>query len=301
MRKRFYSLKKAVQAVFGETLQVVGYKPVYGGDINQAYQMTLSDGSVFFMKCNGIRNYDFFRAEEEGLEALRAPGVIGVPRPLAVGTDESQGISFLLMEFLQPAKKIRNYWEVFGRELALLHRAGTSGLVSENGALCFGFQSDNYLGASRQMNTPKACWTEFFRDCRLRPQMRMAEKKLDIETERKCEVLLDRLDTILAEPEFPSLLHGDLWSGNAFCGPDGKAWIFDPAVYVGNFEAELATTELFSRYPDTFYQAYNEVNRIDRGYEERKNLYNLYHMLNHFNLFGGAYLRSVRQILNHYV
>lgn len=91
MRKRFYSLKKAVQAVFGETLQVVGYKPVYGGDINQAYQMTLSDGSVFFMKCNGIRNYDFFRAEEEGLEALRAPGVIGVPRPLAVGTDESQG------------------------------------------------------------------------------------------------------------------------------------------------------------------------------------------------------------------
>ena len=112
--------------------------------------------------------------------------------------------------------------------------------------------------------------------------------------------MMERLDFYLPEPEFPSLLHGDLWNGNAVCGPDGKAWILDPAAYVGHFEAELAMTELFGGFPSAFYAADNEVNPIDGGYRDRRDLYNLYHLLNHLNLFGGAYLISVQRILDRY-
>ena len=117
---------------------------------------------------------------------------------------------------------------------------------------------------------------------------------------RQCDRLLDRLDSWLSEPDFPSLIHGDLWSGNAISGPDGKVWIIDPAAYVGHFEAELAMTELFGRFPAAFYQAYREVNPIDSCYRDRRDLYNLYHLLNHLNLFGGSYLSSVRQVLDRY-
>ena len=164
----------------------------------------------------------------------------------------------------------------------------------------FGFEADNYIGASPQRNTPTADWLTFFRNCRLLPQFKMAERYFDPGTRRQCGRLLDRLDSRLTEPEFPSLLHGDLWSGNAVCGPDGKAWILDPAAYVGHFEAELAMTELFGGYPPAFYEAYREVNPIDSGYRDRRDLYNLYHLLNHLNLFGGSYLSSVQRILDRY-
>ncbi|MCD8020916.1 MAG: fructosamine kinase family protein [Clostridiales bacterium] len=315
----YQSLENAITTSFGNNVRIVSRKSVYGGDINQAYRLTLSDGTSVFMKSSTIKNADFFRAEKEGLEALRMSGTIGVPRPLAVGVDDSLKISFLLMDYLHATPKITNYWEVFGRELALLHRADVfhrepaflsrteaAGLVADEPIEGkdygrFGFRSDNYIGASPQMNTPKPDWITFFRDCRLRPQLEMAAGSLDKGLRKKCDSLLDHLDSFLAEPEFPSLIHGDLWSGNASCGPDGKAWIFDPAVYVGHFEAELAMTELFGRYPVTFYASYHEVNRIDSGYEDRKDLYNLYHMLNHFNLFGGSYLGAVRQIVRRYV
>lgn len=297
---KYTSLESAVTAVFGEGVRVADRQPVYGGDINRAYRLTLTDGSSVFLKCNGVKNVAFFQAEEAGLLALRRPGVIGTPQPLAVGVDEPKGIAFLLMDYLEAAPKRSDYWETFGRELALLHRAETAGLAAEDGSLRFGFREDNFIGATRQWNTPKASWVEFFRDCRLRPQIQMAERSLDAGMRARCERLLDRLDTYLPEPEFPSLLHGDLWSGNASCGPDGKAWIFDPAAYVGHYEAELAMTELFGRNPAAFYDAYHEVNPIDRGYEGRKDLYNLYHLFNHLNLFGSSYLSSVRRVLSRY-
>ena len=105
----------------------------------------------------------------------------------------------------------------------------------------------------------------------------------------------------MPEPDQPSLLHGDLWSGNYIAGNDGRAWLIDPAVYVGNSEADLAMTELFGRFPQSFYDAYSEVNRIDSGYRERRDFYNLYHLLNHLNLFGPGYLPSVLSVINHYV
>ena len=294
------SLDAAIVTLFGDGARIAGRRPVYGGDINRSYCLSLSDGSALFIKCNTVKNLPFFTAEAQGLAALRSTGAIGVPNALAVGTDQTQGVSFLLMEYLESAPRVSGYWKIFGRELAALHRNHCSKLASSDGSLPFGFAADNYIGASPQKNTPAADWLTFFRDCRLLPQFKMAERYFDPGTRRQCERLLDRLDSRLTEPEFPALIHGDLWSGNAVCGPDGKAWILDPAAYIGHFEAELAMTELFGGFPPAFYEAYREVNPIDSEYRERRDLYNLYHLLNHLNLFGGSYLSSVRQILNRY-
>ena len=269
------SLDAAVVKLFGDSVRIAGRRPVYGGDINRSYRLSLSDGSTLFMKYNTVKNLSFFTAEAQGLAALRGMDAIGVPNALAVGTDQTQGVSFLLMEYLESASKVSGYWEVFGRELAALHRSDCSNLSSTDGSLPFGFAVDNYIGASPQKNTPAADWLTFFRDCRLLPQFKMAERYFDPGTRRQCMRLLDRLDSRLTEPEFPSLIHGDLWSGNAVCGPDGKAWILDPAAYVGHFEAELAMTELFGGFPSAFYQAYREANPIDSGCRDRRDLYNL--------------------------
>ena len=300
------SIDQAVTTLFGTNTHIDSKRPVYGGDINESYCLTLTDGSALFMKCNTLKNYSFFEAEAKGLEALRETGTIGIPRVLAIGADKKKRNSFLLMEYLESAPKIPGYFEVFGRELASLHRADCTRYVAADdrpaeSALFFGFAWDNYIGATPQINTPKENWLTFFRDCRLLPQIKMADRYLDSRTRKQGGMLLDHLDSYLVEPEFPSLLHGDLWSGNAICGPDGKAWILDPAAYVGHFEAELAMTELFGGYPDSFYGAYHEMNPIDSGYQDRRDLYNLYHLLNHLNLFGGSYLNSVQRILKKYV
>lgn len=287
------TLEEAIAAIFGD-VRIIGKQPVYGGDINRAFRLTLSDGRAVFMKSNAPKNLSFFEAESKGLEALRQTDAIGVPKVLGFGTDKS--LSFLLLEFLDPAPKINGYWETFGRELAALHRANCRHLA-EN----FGFPEDNYIGATPQKNTPMTRWVDFFRECRLLPQIEMADRYFDTNTRKLCAKLLDNLDGYLPEPEFPSLLHGDLWSGNSAPGPDGKAWIYDPAAYVGHHEAELAMTELFGRCPETFYRAYSELTPIDSGYNDRRELYNLYHLINHLNLFGGSYLGSVQQILRRYV
>ena len=294
------SLNEAITLLFGENLRIVSKRPVYGGDINESYCLSLSDGTAVFMKCNTIKNLSFFIAEANGLEALQTTNAIGVPKPLAVGTDKSQRISFLLMEYLETTSKLTRYWEIFGRELAMLHRADCSKYVEAGVGRPFGFKQDNYIGASPQINTLKENWIAFFRECRLLPQVRMAERYFDSKTRKQSMKLLDHLDSYLTEPKFPSLIHGDLWSGNAICGPNGKAWILDPAVYVGHYEAELAMTELFGGNPTSFYEAYNELTPIDNGYHDRRDLYNLYHLLNHLNLFGATYLSSVQRILNKY-
>lgn len=299
---KYDSVKALVKAVYGEDVSITRTDSVAGGDINLAYRVSLSCGENIFVKTNSVRNADFFTAESEGLTALRAAGKIGVPRILGWGIDRRKGYSFLALEYIDSSPRIRLYWETFGHELAELHRTETEELVKREtdgaGGGIYGFSGDNYIGATPQNNHPAAKWTDFYRDCRLLPQIALAERYLSAQVRKKADRLLDHLDTYLREPEFPSLLHGDLWSGNMLCGPDGKAWILDPAVYVGDFEADLAMTQLFGSLPERFYAAYSEVNPIDReGYRERKKLYDLYHMLNHLNLFGTTYLGSVVGII----
>ncbi|HEX6157170.1 MAG TPA: fructosamine kinase family protein [Burkholderiales bacterium] len=209
-----------------------------------------------------------FAAEADGLEALRP--YARVPRVLDRGIEN--GTAFILLEHLDLERG--GDYAALGRMLAALHR--------QTGPR-FGWARDNYIGLSPQQNAWCDSWSEFWRERRLRPQAERAGVRID----------LDRIE--LHQPP-PSLLHGDLWSGNAGFTAEGPV-IYDPAVYYGDREADLAMTELFGGFPRAFYDGYNEVFPLPDGYERRKHLYNLYHLLNHLNIFGGSYLGQVNATL----
>ena len=294
----YTSLASALVELFGTSVAITQTDRLSGGDINKAYGLTLNTGDHIFMKANAKSNADFFTAEAAGLQAIAATKTIGTPRILCTGTDngEDVGYSFLLLGFIKSAGKRKDYWETFANELAELHKADTSEITTG-----FGFYQDNFIGAGQQKNTPSSKWIDFYRECRLAPQFKRADSYFTSEDRTKITKLLDRLEDFLLEPEAPSLLHGDLWSGNVMCGPDGKAMLIDPACYVGHREADLAMTELFGGFPAEFYQAYSEAAPLQPGYEDRRDLYNLYQLLNHLNLFGPTYLGPVLSIVSEYV
>nr|MCR5357788.1 fructosamine kinase family protein [Lachnospiraceae bacterium] len=243
--RSYDSMEQAVKACFGENVSIVKRSYVGGGDINDSSCLHLSNGERIFIKSNTLDNKSFFDAEEKGLEAIRSTGTIGTPRLICKGVDMGLRCSFLMMEMITPAGKVRDFWKTFGHELAAMHKADTGAFLTGGK---FGFSSDNYIGASKQKNSPKDTWTGFFRDCRLEPQFEAAWSYFDRGTAQAMIRLLDKLEDILSEPERPSLLHGDLWSGNYIVGNDGKAWLIDPGSYVGHAEADLAMTELFGRF-----------------------------------------------------
>ncbi|MCR4689956.1 MAG: fructosamine kinase family protein [Lachnospiraceae bacterium] len=283
----------SLRDLFGSSVTITAKCPVSGGDINNAFALTLSDGRKVFLKENANASEDFFAAEAKGLEALGASGVLAVPRVLAKGSRKDS--LFLLLSYIREGARKKDFFYDFGRRLALLHKADTAAFT---GGSRFGFSSDNYIGASRQINTLTDSWTDFFRQYRLKPQVESAWGYFDSSAKKKIGSLLERLDKRLEEPQYPSLLHGDLWSGNYMVTEDGEPALIDPAVYVGNREADLAMTQLFGGYPDAFYAGYADEAGIPYGYNERCELYNLYHMLNHLNLFGRAYLHGVQSIIN---
>ena len=281
-----------VHRIWGEKINISAVRAVSGGDINSAFLMLLSDGTRIFLKENSKENKGFFRAEAAGLDAIRKTGAIRVPEVIEVGTQGDN--AYLLMEYMDPAPKKRDYWERFGRQLAGMHKADTAEWTP--GGL-YGFTGDNYIGAGRQINRTMPLWVDFFRECRLEIQYKKAYDYFDASSRKAMQGLLDRLDRYLIEPAFPSLLHGDLWGGNFVTGPDGYACLIDPAVYVGHAEADLAMTELFGGFAPAFYDAYREVNEVLPGYADRREIYNLYHLLNHLNLFGGSYYGAVMRIV----
>lgn len=295
------SFAKALVSLFGTSVSVIHTDRLTGGDINKAYGLTLNTGDHIFMKANAKENAAFFTAEAAGLSAIESTHTIKTPEILCTGTDDGEevGYSFLLLRFIESAEPKKDYWELFARKLAALHKADTASILDSPSK--FGFFQDNYIGAGPQSNAQKDSWISFFRECRLAPQFKRAESYFSAEERSKITKLLDKLDDFLTEPAKPSLLHGDLWSGNVICGPEGKAMLIDPAAYVGHAEADLAMTELFGGFPEKFYSAYREANRIEKGYEERRDLYNLYHLLNHLNLFGKNYLAPVLSIIEEYV
>ena len=294
----YNTLSEAVSSCFGSSVTIKDQAYVSGGDINDARCLLLNNGEKIFVKSNSISNKGFFEAEETGLDAIAATNTLQVPRLLFRGVDEASGRAFLAMEYISGADRVQDFWEEFGQSLAAMHLADTSRLVSGGK---YGFDTDNYIGATRQINSPMESWIEFFRECRLEPQFRMAEGYFNKAIIKDIIRLLDKLPELMIEPRCPSLLHGDLWSGNYIVGNDGRAWLIDPAVYVGHAEADLAMTELFGRFPESFYSSYSAVNSIDPGYNDRRDLYNLYHMTNHLNLFGDTYLQAVISIIRYYV
>lgn len=297
--KYFPSLEHALASLFGEDISISKSRRMFGGDINEAYELMLTNGTHVFLKANTKKDASFFAAEAAGLLSIAQTSAIGTPHILCYGENAGKfGHSFLLMEFIERADKTKDYWKIFAYELAAMHQADTSDFVTDGK---YGFLHDNYIGAGRQINTAHESWIDFFRDCRLKPQFDAASHYFDMEDRKRIGRLLDTIDQFLVEPEHPSLLHGDLWSGNFLTGADGKAWLIDPAVSVGHAEADLAMTELFGGFPKVFYDAYRDAAPMQPGYEHRRDLYNLYHLLNHLNLFGPSYLASVKRILAEYV
>lgn len=289
------SLDDVTEKVYGAGVSVSARRRVSGGDINDAYLISLSDGQKVFLKENSASNEDFFRAETEGLDTIAQTGAIGVPCPHAYGT--CGGKSFLLMEYIGSAREARGFWEDFGHALSTLHMADTKPYT---GTGRYGFIHDNYIGAGPQDNSVKDTWVDFFRECRILKQFERAKDMLPGEDAASIERLMSHLSDYIPEPDRPSLIHGDLWGGNFITGPHGQAMLIDPAVYVGSAEADIAMTQLFGGFAHAFYDSYKESGLIKPGYSDRRDIYNLYHMLNHVNLFGPMYLGSVHNLVSRY-
>ena len=287
------TLEDAVSRLFGRGVSVHASRNLGGGCINRASAVTLSDGTVVLVKENAGTPRDLFETEARGLQVLHdAPGP-RVPRPLACHAGEDG--QFLITEYVSSGARRPNFFEIFGRQLATMHRETTwSG---------FGFDTDNYLGATRQVNSPTTSWIEFFRDHRLGYQIDLAEGlgHANRTMSRAVRGVMERLNDLILEPDKPALLHGDLWAGNYMVGEAGEPVIIDPAVYYGHPEADLAMTELFGGFSPPFYDACMEGNPLEPGYATRKEVYNLYHMLNHLNIFGSGYAGSVMAIAERFV
>ena len=289
------SLNEAVEIVRGEGVSVLERRAVFGGDINRAYALTLSDGGVIFMKANSRQMLPMFEGEAEGLDFIRQTHTLRSPEVLALGTDGN--ISFLLLEFIPSGPGSRKASEELGLGLARMHQADTSAFVKGGK---YGALHDHLLGSGIQDNTPMDSWVTFFTECRLRPQFEKARSWFDAQEWKSIQSFLSRLDRYLTEPERPSLMHGDLWGGNYMVDDQDHPWLIDPAAYVGHAEADLAMTELFGGFDSSFYAAYESAFPLDPGYPERRDIYNLYHLVKHLNLFGRGYLSSVRSVLRRY-
>ena len=254
---------------------------------------SLGDGAArCFVKSAVLHHAPLLDAEADGLAALRATRTVRVPAVLAGGGDGP--LRWLALEWL-PLRPARDAGAALGRALAALHRApAPRGPAGDR----YGWALDNYLGGTPQPNGWSSTWTAFFRDRRLAPQLaRAAANGYDGGLQRSGERLLAALETLLDGHEpAPSLLHGDLWSGNAGA-VDGDGVVFDPAVYVGDREADVAMTELFGGFGREFHAVYRDAFPLDHRYPLRRDLYNVVHLLNHLNLFGDAWLVRCEQAI----
>lgn len=279
-------LSTAISDATHRRFEVRGATSVGGGSINEAYRLEGTDGARYFLKLNDFRHLTMFVAEAAGLEAIAATNTICVPRPIVHGS--ASGQSYLVLEHLELSS--RGDAKLLGEQLAALHRCTS---------FRYGFTHDNFIGTTPQPNTWTNDWVTFWRERRLDFQLRLAEQNgYGGQLQRLGEKLMDTLPAFFENytPQ-PSLLHGDLWSGNHAFLVDGTPTIFDPASYYGDRECDLAMTELFGGYSADFYTAYRAAYPLDAGYATRRDLYNLYHILNHANLFGGGYARQAEQMM----
>ncbi|HEX6640819.1 MAG TPA: fructosamine kinase family protein [Thermoanaerobaculia bacterium] len=260
-----------------------------GGCISETARVRTSAGTDLFLKWSGGEQHPgMFTAEMRSLEALAATNTLRVPRVLAVedSIDDHDAPRFLLLEWLEPGPARELSWERLGTGLASLHRAPSRDR--------FGADHDNFIGTLRQSNRSTADWPEFWRERRIRPQLELAFANgwFDSGEVRRFDALLAALDDILspAAGDGPSLLHGDLWSGNLHVLASGEPALIDPSSYVGHREVDLAMTHLFGGFDDAFLRAYGEAWPLEAGYERaRRPVYQLYYLLVHANLFGGSY------------
>jgi protein-ribulosamine 3-kinase len=266
---------------------LINAQPLAGGDINSAYCLQGTDKS-YFVKLNHADTLAMFAAEAAGLKELAATRTVRIPSPIIYGTAAEQ--AFLVLEYIEFGASSKTSNRLFGQQLALLHQQQQP---------YFGWHRNNTIGSTPQPNSSHGDWIEFWRIQRLQHQLKLSAAKgyggsLQTSGEQLCDKLALFFDGY--QPH-PSLLHGDLWGGNAATDKQGKPVMFDPACYYGDREADIAMTELFGGFSQDFYAAYQAICPLDQGYNTRKSLYNLYHILNHLNLFGSGYLRQAENMI----
>ena len=257
-------------------------KLLSGGCINQGYQLFGSNIS-YFIKLNRADLLSMFNSEAEALREIASTLTIRVPQPITTGITDNY--SFLVLEWLEPDREIQGNWTKMGENLAHLHSIS----VGKN----FGWQQDNNIGTTPQINHFSSCWADFFANGRIGYQLKVSRGIFGDK-----EIIVQSVKSALNDHQpSPSLVHGDLWSGNAYFSSDGEPTILDPAAYYGDREVDIAMTELFGGFPADFYQGYNRVAPLEHGYPQRRDIYNLYHVLNHFNLFGGNYQMQAQNMI----
>lgn len=292
-------LPAALHAALCESLGAEPLRAVAlsGGMINRAARVETKDGPVF-VKWNDGAPPGFFAAEAQGLETLRAVNKLRVPSVLAMLDTAVRSASsappYLALEFIQerPPSDPDFFAQLFGAQLAALHLEAVSPFAA------YGLEYDNYLGSHVQINTPHQCWSDFYRDCRLLPQIDLARQKglLPPDRERAVMHVVEHLESLLAGLESrPALLHGDLWGGN-FLVATNEPVVIDPAIYYGDREIEIAYIELFGGFPAGLIQAYQAAYPLDGEYARRRPLHQLYPLLVHLNHFGETYGPHVERV-----
>lgn len=282
------AVEQAIRTRTGNAFRIAAAHPVGGGSIHTALRVEDRSGAACFVKLADAGSAAMFAAEVDGLAAIAASGSFRTPAVIACGTAGAH--AFLVLEHLElrPLQSAADGVR-FADALVRLHR--------DRGER-FGWHRDNFIGRTPQPNTPHANWAHFFVEHRLRPQFALARAQgFDAELHRQGERLFDRVPALFLDyrPQ-ESLLHGDLWHGNAALLADGTPVVFDPAVHRGDRESDLAMSELFGGFPSSFYAEYRLSWPLHEDYEQRKLLYSLYHMLNHLNLFGRAYQREALRL-----
>lgn len=282
-------LQEAVSE-FSSTLKIEASMSVSGGDINACFELKTNQGRLFAKVNDPVRYPRMFESEYSGLQLLRAKTRFAVPEPLHVFSFNHHAV--LLMEYLDFFPSSSSFWDDFGIKLAEMHLVG-----GEN----FGLDSDNYIGSLPQKNTYATSWGDFFKESRILPMLQQARESglLNKKDEKGLEQICSKLHAFFPK-EPPSLLHGDLWSGNAMSGPAGEPIIFDPAVYYGHRYMDLGMTLLFGGFDQRMYHAYNEVFPLSRDWEVGVQVANIYPLLVHLNLFGASYVSQLRTIVKRY-
>ncbi|MFM7423743.1 MAG: fructosamine kinase family protein [Elainella sp.] len=281
-------ISRATQQPF----QISHRRSVGGGSVNQAYAVSGVVAGLgeraYFVKLNQADRLSMFEAEALSLQQIAASQTVRVPQPICWGlAGEGRPQSYLVLEWLELGYGDDAAWSKLGQNLAAMHRVT---------APAFGWQQDNTIGFIPQRNRWTADWSEFFLTQRLGYQFELAQQRGGHFPHRA--KLLEAVPQILADHQpLPSLVHGDLWTGNAAITQQGEPVIFDPALYFGDREVDLAMSQLFGSFPTSFYQAYQAAFPLSSGYEQRQIFYNLYHILNHFNQFGGSYEAQANRMI----
>lgn len=279
--------EEALFLSLGQQFPILQAKLIAAGNINQGVFLETKEGRYFF-KVNFEQNEDIFEKEADGLKSLRKNTPLQIPEVYGFGRIGDQ--NYLLMDWIQADKPSMSYWKELGLGLAQLHMATQAK---------FGYHTDNYIASLVQPNGLHDTWSEFFREQRLEPLMGKAyyEGLVDLDFYKKFQKIYPILEDFFPN-EKPSLLHGDLWSGNVMQGQNGGPVLVDPAVYYGSREMDLAFSKLFGGFDDEFYHAYHTLFPLEPGFDEREPVYNLYPLLVHLLLFGKSYLPGIQKTVD---